>query len=78
VTKQTAEKDKEMLNALERAGFKLNYGSNNAGFWMTYLDRAGRYCKGNLSGHLCSFDHHCLVKISMLARANSSSTERSS
>ena len=43
----TAEKskelDKELLDGLERAGFKLDFGEDNTGWQFKYLTRGGGY-----------------------------------
>jgi hypothetical protein len=49
VTNKVADHDKEMLDGLERAGFKLDYGPNGAGLWMKYLTKGGGYCMGKFS-----------------------------
>lgn len=43
VTKILAQKDKDMLDGLERAGFKLDYGPDGGGMWMKYVTRGGGY-----------------------------------
>ncbi len=42
-TKQIAELDKDLLDGLERAGFKLDYGEDGSGLFMKYLRRGGGY-----------------------------------
>jgi hypothetical protein len=53
VTKKIAEDDKETLDGLERAGFKVDQGPNGAGLWMKYLTKAGGYCKVKVVLEFC-------------------------
>jgi cation diffusion facilitator CzcD-associated flavoprotein CzcO len=43
VTKLQGEKDKEILQGLEKAGFKLDQGPDGAGLFMKYFQRGGGY-----------------------------------
>jgi hypothetical protein len=43
VTKKTRELDKDLLDGLRRAGFKLSFGSDETGFHMMYLRDGGGY-----------------------------------
>jgi len=43
VTREVARKDIDMIEGLERAGFKLDYGPNGAGMWIKYITRGGGY-----------------------------------
>lgn len=43
VTKKIAEDDKETLEKLEKAGFKVDYGYDGTGFIMKYFIRGGGY-----------------------------------
>jgi len=42
-TATIAELDRELLNGLERAGFKLDYGDDGSGIFLKYLRRGGGY-----------------------------------
>ncbi|KAK0463689.1 putative dimethylaniline monooxygenase (N-oxide-forming) [Desarmillaria tabescens] len=42
-TEQIAELDRDLLEGLRKAGFKLNTGINDAGLMMTYLSKGGGY-----------------------------------
>jgi cation diffusion facilitator CzcD-associated flavoprotein CzcO len=42
-TKTIAALDREMLDGLERAGFKLDYGDDGSGIFLKYLRRGGGY-----------------------------------
>src|ERR1700730_15893301 len=43
VTEQSKELDKELLEGLERVGFKLDFGEGNTGWQFKYLTRGGGY-----------------------------------
>lgn len=43
ITVKTNEKDKSMLAGLDRAGFKIDQGPDDAGLWIKYLQRGGGY-----------------------------------
>jgi cation diffusion facilitator CzcD-associated flavoprotein CzcO len=43
VTQQSKELDKELLEGLERVGFKLDFGEDNTGWQFKYLTRGGGY-----------------------------------
>jgi cation diffusion facilitator CzcD-associated flavoprotein CzcO len=43
VTEQSKELDKELLEGLERVGFKLDFGEDNTGWQFKYLTRGGGY-----------------------------------
>jgi hypothetical protein len=42
-TKEQNETDKEVLQGLEKAGFKLDKGPDDSGLWIKYLQRGGGY-----------------------------------
>ena len=42
-TEQITEMDRELLDGLERAGFKLDFGEDGSGLFMKYLKRGGGY-----------------------------------
>jgi cation diffusion facilitator CzcD-associated flavoprotein CzcO len=42
-TRTIADLDREMLDGLERAGFKLDYGDDGSGIFLKYLRRGGGY-----------------------------------
>ena len=42
-TERSRELDKDLLEGLERVGFKLDYGDNNTGWQFKYLTRGGGY-----------------------------------
>ena len=43
ITEQSKKFDKELLDGLERVGFKLDYGEDNTGWQFKYLTRGGGY-----------------------------------
>ncbi|MEQ8799443.1 MAG: NAD(P)/FAD-dependent oxidoreductase [Salinisphaeraceae bacterium] len=43
LTQQVAEMDRELLDGLESAGFKLDFGEDGSGLFMKYLRRGGGY-----------------------------------
>lgn len=43
VTTETGRRDRELLDGLTRAGFKLDKGPEDSGFFMKYLQRGGGY-----------------------------------
>ena len=43
VTREMAELDSELLVGLQRAGFRLDFGTDNTGFQMKYLRQGGGY-----------------------------------
>src|SRR6185436_11774632 len=43
LTEQSKELDKELLEGLERVGFKLDFGDDNTGWQFKYLTRGGGY-----------------------------------
>ncbi|KAH7417800.1 hypothetical protein BKA64DRAFT_652899 [Cadophora sp. MPI-SDFR-AT-0126] len=43
MTDTQAEEDSEILNGLERAGFRLDRGPDGSGLWIKYLQRGGGY-----------------------------------
>ena len=43
ITQQTRQIDRELLDALERRGFRLDYGPDGAGWQFLYLTRGGGY-----------------------------------
>jgi putative flavoprotein involved in K+ transport len=43
VTREMAELDVDLLSGLQRAGFKLDFGTDNTGFQMKYLRQGGGY-----------------------------------
>lgn len=44
-TKAIAELDKDMIQGLEKAGFKFDYGPDGAGFLLKYFRKGGGYCE---------------------------------
>lgn len=42
-TREIARRDKDLLAGLEKAGFKLDHGPDDAGFFMKYFQRGGGY-----------------------------------
>ena len=43
LTEQSKELDKELLDGLERVGFKLDFGEGDTGWQFKYLTRGGGY-----------------------------------
>jgi cation diffusion facilitator CzcD-associated flavoprotein CzcO len=43
ITTLATQHDKQMLEGLERAGFRVDYGPSNAGLFMKYVQRGGGY-----------------------------------
>lgn len=42
-TKEITKRDEKLLNGLSKAGFKLDYGPDDSGFFMKYFQRGGGY-----------------------------------
>jgi cation diffusion facilitator CzcD-associated flavoprotein CzcO len=43
LTKAQNKVDEQLLNGLEKVGFKINMGPDNSGLWITYLQHGGGY-----------------------------------
>lgn len=55
-TQEIAEKDRELLEGLEKVGYALNYGDEGSGFLFLALKRAGGYYLGESSAF-----HRCIL-----------------
>ena len=55
LTKDIAEADKELLEALTKKGFRLNFNDDGSGFLMKAYERGGGYYLGGVSFSLLCF-----------------------
>ena len=56
-TKEITRRDKNLLEGLTKAGFKVDQGPDDAGFFMKYFQRGGGYYVSNLSQFQVKGDH---------------------
>lgn len=65
-TKEISRRDKDLLEGLTKAGFKLDQGPDDSGFFMKYFQRGGGYYVSLLSTALMRIQVGCLTMLRTL------------